>query len=208
MEDVLDLYAEPVDPRRPIVGFDECPYQMVEEVRQPLPLRPGHAQRYDYEYKRAGMCNLFMLVAPQLGWRHVEVTERRTKVDFAHQARALVDEHFPTATVIRLVVDNLNTHGPGALYEAFPPAEARRIVQTLEFHYTPKHGSWVNVAEVELAVLADQCLDRRLGDIVTVRQEVAAWEAQRNAEGTPVHWRFGVTDARTKLARLYPVKAP
>jgi hypothetical protein len=206
MEDVLDLYAEPVDPTRPVVGMDECPYQLVEEVRQPLPCRLGQPERYDSEYKRAGTCNLFMVVAPQLGWRHVDVTERRTKIDFAQQLRALVETHFPTAEVIRVVADNLNTHGVGALDEAFPPAEARRIAKKLEFHPTPKHGSWLNVAEVELAVLTKQCLDRRLGDLASVRREVAAWAKQRNAQQVQVHWRFGATDARTKLSRLYPVK--
>lgn len=206
MEDVLDLYAEPVDPKRPVVGVDECSYQLVAEVHQPLPCRPGQPERYDYEYRRGGTCNLFMFVAPQQGWRHVAVTERRTRVDFAHQLRALVDEHFPDADVIRLVADNLNTHSLGSLYEAFPAAEARRIARKIEFHPTPKHGSWLNVAEVELAVLMKQCLDRRLGDLASVRREVAAWEEKRNADQVQVHWRFGAADARTKLSRLYPVK--
>jgi hypothetical protein len=149
-----------------------------------------------------------MFVAPQQGWRHVDVTERRTQVDFAHQLRALVDEHFPDADVIRLVADNLNTHGLGSLYEAFPAAAARRIARKLEFHPTPKHGSWLNVAAVELAVLMKQCLDRRLGNLGSVRREVAAWEEQRNAEQVQVHWRFGATEARNKLSRLYPVKSP
>jgi DDE superfamily endonuclease len=208
MEDVLDLYAEPEDPKRPVVCFDECPYQVVGEVRQPLPPRPGQPERFDYEYKRNGTCNLFLAVEPKRGQRHVEVTERRTKEDFAHQMKALVDERFPEAEVVRIVVDNLNTHGSGSLYEAYPPLEARRIAKKLEFHYTPKHGSWLNAAEVELAVLANQCLDRRLGDVGRVRQEVGAWEANRNEEGTTIHWRFSTPDARNKLANLYPVKSP
>lgn len=208
MEDILDLYAEPEDPKRPVVGFDECPYQIVEEVRQPVSAKPGQPERFDYEYKRNGTCNLFLTVEPKRGQRHVEVTERRTKEDFAHQMKALVDERFPEADVIRVVIDNLNTHDIGSLYEAYPPIEARRIAKKLEFHYTPKHGSWLNVAEVELAVLAGQCLDRRLGNVGTVRQEIAAWEADRNEASIQVHWRFSTTNARTKLAGIYPVKSP
>jgi DDE superfamily endonuclease len=182
MEDVLDLYAEPDDPTRPRVCFDECPYQLIREVRQPLPAQPGRPLRYDYEYRREGTCNLFMFVQPTVGWRQVKVTERRTKPDFAQCMKDLVDVHFPQADVIRVVLDNLNTHTPAALYEAFEPAEARRLIRKLEFHYTPKHGSWLNMAEIELSVLAGQCLDRRLPDSETVRSEVAAWETQRNAE--------------------------
>jgi hypothetical protein len=204
MEDLLDLYEEPYDPRRPLVCFDELPYQLVSEVRQPLPLRPGQPERYDYEYRREGVCNLFLFFEPLRGWRHVEVTERRTAQDFAHQMRALVDEYLPDAAVIRLVVDNLNIHTPAALYEAFPPAEARRIAAKLEFHYTPKHGSWLNMAEIELAVLSRQCLDRRIPDRVSVRRETAAWESDRNAKQATVNWRFTTVDARVKLKRLYP----
>lgn len=208
MEDVLDLYAEPEDPKRPTVCFDECPYQLVDEVRSPLPVQSGQPERIDYEYRRNGTCNLFMLVEPQAGLRHVEVTERRTKQDFAQQMKALVDERYPEAQVIRLVVDNLNTHSPAALYEAFPPEEARRITHKLEFHYTPKHGSWLNMAEIELAVLARQCLDRRIPDIASVSREVTAWQAKRNEDRVEVHWRFTTPDARTKLQNLYPVKSP
>lgn len=207
MEDVLDLYAEPEDDKRPKVCFDECPYQVVEEVRQPLPAKPGQPQRVDYEYKRNGTCNLFMMLEPDRGWRHVEVTDRRTKVDFAQQMKALVDDHFPDAELIRVIVDNLNTHDPGSIYEAFAPAEARRIVKKLEFHYTPKHGSWLNAAAVELAVLANQCLERRIPDSDSVRREVGAWESRRNDHGIKVHWRFSSTDARTKLIGLYPVQS-
>jgi hypothetical protein len=204
MEDVLDLYAEPVDPRRPVVCFDESPYQLIQETRSPWPATLGRARRDDYEYKRAGTANLFLLVQPLAGWRHVEVTERRTSKDFAHQMRAVVDDYFPEAQTIQLVVDNLNTHTPAALYTAFPAAEARRITRRLAFHYTPKHGSWLNMAEIELAVLADQCLDRRLGAIDLLRHEVAAWEADRNRTRATVNWRFTTTDARLTLPRMYP----
>ena len=204
MEAVLDLYAEPADPKRPRVCFDECPYQLISEVRQPLPVKPGHPRRYDYEYKREGTCNLFMFVRPEIGWRHVQVTDRRTKQDFAHCMKDLVDVYFPEAEIIRLVLDNLNTHAPAALYEAFEPAEARRIIRKLEFHHTPKHGSWLDMAEIEFSVLAEQCLDRRLPDSETVRGEVAAWEARRNAEHATIHWRFTTDKARSKLDRLYP----
>ncbi len=204
MEDVLDLYAEAEDPRRPRVCFDECSYQLLSEVRQPLPVRPGQAVRYDYEYRREGTCNVFVLVQPHIGWRHVKVTERRTKQDFAQCMKDLVDVHFPAAEVVRVVLDQLNTHTPAALYEAFEPDEARRIIRKLEFHHTPKHGSWLNMAEIELSVLASQCLDRRLSDTATVRCEVGAWQARRNAEQASTHWRFTAEDARAKLKRLYP----
>ena len=176
MEDVLDLYAEPDDPQRPRICFDECPYQLLSEVQQPLSAQTGQLLRYDYEYKREGTCNLFMFVQPATGWRHVEVTERRTKPDFAQCMKDLVDRYFPNVAVIRVVLDNLNTHTPAALYEAFEPVEARRIIRKLEFHYTPKHGSWLNMAEIEFSVLAGQCLDRRLPDVDQVRTEVTAWE--------------------------------
>lgn len=204
MEDVLDLYAEPEDPRRPRVCFDECPYQLISEVESVVPAQPGQPERHDYTYQREGTCNLFLFVRPHVGWRHVKVTERRTSPDFAHCMQELVDVHCPDAEVIRVVVDNLNTHTPAALYAILPPAEARRIVQKLEFHYTPKHGSWLNMAEIELGVLAGQCLDRRLPDIETVRREVAVWEAARNARQITISWRFTTPDARVKLERLYP----
>lgn len=204
MEDVLDLYAEAEDPKRPRVCFDECPYQLISEVRQPLPVQPGRPQCYDYEYKREGTCNLFMFVQPHVGWRHVKVTDRRTKVDFAQCMKDLVDVHFPNAEVIRVILDNLNTHTPAALYEAFEPAEARRIIRKLEFHHTPKHGSWLNMAEIEFSVLAGQCLDRRLPDSATVGSEIAAWEADRNAERVTITWRFTTDKARASLSRLYP----
>jgi hypothetical protein len=204
MEDVLDLYTEPFDPTRPLVCFDECPVQLVGETRTPVPAAPGRSRRVDYEYQRNGTANLFMLVQPQAGWRQVTVTARRTKVDFAEQMRALVDEFFPQAERIRVVLDNLNTHTPAALYEAFAPAEARRLLRKLEFHYTPLHGSWLNMAEIELASLARQCLGRRLPDAETLTAEVAAWQGPRNAQQVRITWRFTVSDARTKLDYLYP----
>jgi hypothetical protein len=204
MEDVLDLYAEPPDPKRPRVCVDERPYQLVSETRASLPAAPKRPERFDYEYRREGTCNLFLLARPEASWRHVDVTERRTGRDFAEQLRRLVDVHFPEAEVIRVVLDNLNTHTPAVLYEAFPPAEARRLARKLEFHPTPKHGSWLNMAEVELGVLLRQCLDRRIPDIGTLRREIAAWEGRRNTERATIDWRFTTTDARIKLHRLYP----
>jgi DDE superfamily endonuclease len=205
MEDILDLYAEPYDPQYPVVCFDESPYQLVSEVRPPLPVRPGQPARYDYEYCREGACNLFMCFEPLQGWRHVKVTARRTTQDFAHCMRNLVDVHFPQATVISVVLDNLNTHTPAALYATFPPAEACRILRKLDFHYTPKHGSWLNMAEIEFAVVSTQCLDRRLGDQETVRHAVAAWETQRNAAKATADWRFTTAKARRKLRHIYPL---
>lgn len=204
MEDVLDLYAQPPDPRRPRVCFDELPYQIVAETRIGLPVGPGRPRQVDYEYERRGTCNIFMTVQPEAGWRRVEVTQRRTTHDFALQMQALVDQHFPEAEVIRVVLDNLNTHTPAALYAAFPPAEARRLVSKLEFHHTPKHGSWLNMAETELSVLGRQCLDRHFTGIAAVQQEAAAWERRRNSDQATIQWRFTTNDARTKLYRLYP----
>jgi DDE superfamily endonuclease len=204
MEDLLELYAEPYDALYPVVCFDESPYQLVSETRQPLPCAPGRPARYDYEYRREGTCNLFMFFQPLAGWRHVEVTARRTAQDFARCMKTLVDEYFPQAELISVVLDNLNTHTPAALYETFPPAEARRIVRKLDFRYTPKHASWLNMAELEFAVVDGQCLDRRLSTPGLVRREVAAWEAGRNAAKATVQWQFTVAKARKKLRHLYP----
>ena len=204
LEDVLDLYAEPEDPRYPQVCFDESPVQLTSETRQPLPAQPGQPVRYDTEYKREGTANLFLFVQPLRGWRHVNVTKQRTQQDFAQQMRLLVDQYFPAAQRIRLVVDNLNTHTPASLYSVFPPDEARRITRKLEFHYTPKHGSWLNMAECELAVLAGQCLDRRIPSIEVLREEIAAWQGPRNHLQTKINWQFGTETARVKLKRLYP----
>jgi DDE superfamily endonuclease len=204
MEDVLDLYAEPYDPTRPTVTFDETSKQLIGETRQPLPPRPGQVARYDYEYKRNGTRNIFLVCEPQAGWRHVEVTAQRTMQNFAHQMKWLVDERYPEAEVIRVVLDNLNTHKPGSLYETFAPAEAHRLCQKLEFHYTPKHGSWLNMAEIELSVFARQCLQRRIATEVTLKRELAAVEATRNAAQAKIHWQFTTPQARKKLAHLYP----
>ena len=204
MEDVLDLYAEPYNPKRPKVNFDESNKQLIQEKRQPLPSAPRHSERYDYEYQRNGTRNMFMCCEPQAGWRHVAVTAQRTKLDFAQQMKWLVDEQYPEAEVIRLVMDQLNTHKVASLYDAFAPEEARRIARKLEIHYTPKHGSWLNMAEIELSVLQRQCLDRRIPNETALKDEIAAWEARRNQEQATIDWRFSVTDAREKLKRLYP----
>jgi len=205
MEDVLDLYAEPYDPKRPIICFDETPYQLIREVRSPLPTQAGQPQRYDYEYHREGTCNLFVYLCPKAGWRHVKVTARRTKEDFAYCMHELVDIHFPDAEVIRIVLDNLNTHTPAALYEVFEPAEARRILRKLEFHYTPNHASWLNMVEIEIGVLDGQCLDRRIPDVETVEREAQAWQTSRNENQVKIDWRFTTEAARKKLGRLYPL---
>lgn len=204
MEDVLALYAEPYEAKRPKVNFDETSRQLLADTRAPLAMKGGQPQRNDHEYERKGTRNLFIHCEPQTGWRHVEVTERRTKQDFAQQMKWLVDERYPEAEVIRVILDNLNTHGPGSLYEAFEPSEARRLVEKLEFHYTPKHGSWLNMAEIELSILQRQCLSRRIGDEETLKREVLAWEQQRNKAKETIDWRFSITDAREKLKRLYP----
>lgn len=204
MEDVLDLYAEAEDPKRPRVCFDECPYQLISEVREVIPAKSGQSERHDYEYKREGTCNLFMMVCPERGWRHVKVTTRRTIVDVAHCFKDLVDVHFPDADLIRVIMDQLNTHTLSVLYEVFDPSEARRIARKLEVHHTPKHGSWLNMAEIELAVVNRQCLDRRLPDIPTVRHEIAAWEQRRNTAKATIDWHFTNDAARKKLDRVYP----
>jgi transposase len=203
MEDVLDLYQEPYNPLRPVVCFDEVPYQLIGETRTPVPPAAGRRERFDYEYKRCGTTNLFMLVEPLKGWRQVNVTKRRTNIEFAHQMRDLVDLHYPAADVIRVVLDNLSTHGGAALYEAFRPAEARRILRKLEFHFTPKHGSWLNMAEIEISVLGRQCLRQRIDSVERMRCETLAWETARNSAGTKITWRFTTEDARQKLSRLY-----
>jgi hypothetical protein len=204
MEDVLDVYARPYDPARPVVTIDEGGKQLVGDVRPPLPTRPGAPKRVDYEYARGGMANLFLAFEPLAGRRRVAVTERKASADFARFARRVLDEWYPAADRVVFVLDNLSTHAPAAFYEAFAPAEARRLCERVEWHYTPKHGSWLNVAELELSVLARQCLDRRIPDIDTLRREVAAWEADRNAAVVKVDWQFTTADARTKLKRLYP----
>jgi transposase len=208
MEDVLDVYKRPADPGYPCVCLDERPVQMVSETRQPLPMELGQPERYDYEYRREGVANLFIFFAPLQNWRHIEVTERRTKADWAECIRDLVDVHFPEAQVITVVQDQLNTHNPAALYEFFPPAEAKRLLDRLEFHFTPKHGSWLNMAEIELSVLSRQCLDQRIPDQAALIRETSAWEVERNTSGATVNWRFTTEDARIKLKRLYPSIQP
>ncbi len=204
MEDVLDVYTRPYDPRHPQVCLDETSRQLLGDVAPPRPPAPGRPAREDYEYTREGVCNLFLVTEPLRGWRHVTVSDRRTRVDFAHVIKELVDVHYPAAERIVLVLDNLNTHTPASLYEAFPPAEAKRLADKLEIHYTPKHGSWLNMAELELSVLAEQCLDRRLPDRATLEHEAAAWEAARNAATRTITWRFTTADARITLKHLYP----
>lgn len=204
MEDVLDLYEEPYDANRPKICFDETSKQLIEETRSPEPATAGQVQRYDYEYKRNGTRNIFMICEPQGGRREITVTEQRTKVDFAYQMQRLVDEHYPEAEVIRVVMDNLNTHKPASLYEAFEPAEARRILKKLEFHYTPKHGSWLNMAKIELSILSRECLDRRIADEGTLKDEIKAYQDKRNEARARIEWRFTSKNARIKLHRLYP----
>jgi hypothetical protein len=204
MEDVLGVYTRPYDPRRPQVCLDETSRQLLGEVTPPRPVAPGRPARQDYEYERRGVCNVFLVCEPLRGWRHVTVSERRTRIDWAHCIKELVDDCYPDAEQLVLVQDNLNTHTPASLYEAFPPAEAKRLTDKLELHYTPKHGSWLNMAEIELSILASQCLDRRLADRASLEGEVAAWEATRNVTGRGVDWRFTTEDARIKLRHLYP----
>lgn len=204
MEDVLEVYHRPYDPKRPQVCFDEGSKQQTKESRLPLPAKPGVLTKYDYEYARNGTSNLFIFFAPLEAWRHIKVTDRRTRIDFAHCMRDLVDVHFPEAETIVLVMDNLNTHKLASLYEAFPAQEARRIIDKLEIHYTPKHGSWLNMAEIELSVLQRQCLQARIPDQPTLMDKVAAWEGRRNETQATVHWRFTTEEARIKLHKLYP----
>ena len=204
MEDVLDLYAEPYDADRPVVCFDETSTQLLADVRSPLPTQPGRPRRQDYEYRRGGVRNIFLTCEPLAGWRHLAITERRTMEDFAHQMRWLVDTAYPHAPVIRVVLDNLNIHRMASLYETFPPAEARRIVKRLEFHHTPKHASWLNMAEIEFSILTRDCLRRRNADHAALTQTVNAYLARRNAAQATIDWRFSTQDARSKLHRLYP----
>lgn len=204
MEDVLDVYKRPRDPARPLVCLDETSKQLVAETRTPLPMRPGEPARFDYEYARNGVANAFMLFAPLEGWRQVRITDRRTAIDYAHVLKQLSDEYFASAARIVLVQDNLNTHTPASLYEAFEPAEARRLAERFEWHYTPKHGSWLNLAESELGVLAGQCLARRIAERATLEREVAAWVARRNQHNVKANWHFTCIDARVKLKSLYP----
>ncbi len=204
MEDVLEVYQRPYDRQRPLVCLDETSKQLIAETRVPIAAKPGRPGRHDYEYRRNGTANLFMMFAPLEGWRHVKVTDRHTAMDYAQVLKELSDTHFPGSAKIVLVQDNLNTHKPASLYEAFPPAEARRLVERFEWHYTPKHGSWLDMAEFELSVLSSQCLDRRIPDQRVLKDEVEAWEADRNRKHAKANWQFTTADARVKLSRLYP----
>ena len=204
MEDILEVYQRPYDPQRPLVCVDETSKQLLAETRVPIAAKPGHPARHDYEYRRNGTANLFMMFAPLEGWRHVKVTDRHTALDYAQVLKELSDTHFPGSAKIVLVQDNLNTHQPASLYQAFPPAEARRLVERFEWHYTPKHGSWLDMAESELGVLSSQCLDRRIPDQQVLKEEVNAWEADRNRKHAKADWQFTTADARVKLKRLYP----
>ena len=205
MEDVLALYHLPYNPEEPLICMDETSKQLVGEIKIPIPAAPGQPVRYDYEYERHGTSNIFMFAEPLGNWRKVRVTDFRTAVDWAYAMRELLDVDFPDARIIRLVLDNLNTHSPASFYKAFPPEEARRLIKRLEFHYTPKHGSWLNIAEIELRVLSVQCLGRRIADKETLTREVAAWEQPRNDNhDAKVDWQFSIDNARIKLKRLYP----
>ena len=204
MEDVLDIYHLPYDPDYPVVCFDESSKQLVAEKRISVPAEPGQIERYDYEYKRNGVRNLFLFFSPLASWRHVRVTKQRTHLEWAYCMKDLVDVHFPEANRIRLIQDNLNTHNPAFLYQVFQPVEAKRIIDKLEFHFTPKHGSWLNMAETEFSVISRQCLDRRIGDEAILAQEIAAWEEKRNKAEATVDWQFTTNDARIKLKKLYP----
>lgn len=204
MEELLDLYQQPYNPKEPVVGLDELTKQLVEEVREPLPMESGRAEHYDSHYRRNGVATVFMNFEPLTGWRKVSVTEGKTRVDWAHQVQYLLEMRYPTADKIHLVMDNLNTHGGASLYEAFRPVKARALLKRLQFHYTPKHGSWLNVAEIELSILSRQCLDRRIANATLLIAEIGAWEQERNNKASKVKWQFTTADARVKLYRLYP----
>jgi hypothetical protein len=204
MEDVLAVYERPYDPTAPVVCMDEQPVQLVKETRRPIPVAPGRPVRVDYEYERNGTAAIFMFTEPKAGWRSVALRQQRTKLDWAYEVRELLDRRYAGVPKLTLVMDNLNTHTTGSLYEAFPPAEARRLAQRLEIHYTPKHGSWLNIAENELSVLTRQCLARRIGTLQKMRRQVDAWQTERNQAGTSVHWRFTIDRARERLSRVYP----
>lgn len=204
MEDILDLYAQPFDDSLPVICMDEKPVQLLDETRDPIPMKPGKPQRYDGEYIRNGTSSIFLFTEPLAGWRHVTACERRTKIDWANQIRDLVETYYPNALKIKLVMDNLNTHSISSLYEAFSPEIARNLAKRLEIHYTPKHGSWLNIAEIELSALTRQCLDRRISTILLLNHELAAWETHRNNTQKGVDWQFTTSTARIKLRRLYP----
>jgi len=204
MEDVLDLYCLPYDEDYPVICMDEKPYQLLDEVLAPIPMKPGQVKRIDYEYKREGTCSIFVFSQPLTGWTYANARERRTAVDFAHEIKTLLTVHFPCALKVRLVSDNLNTHVPASLYKAFTPKEARELLRRIEFHYTPKHGSWLNMAEISISMLARQCINRRIPDMATLNNAISAWCANQNRFRNPVNWQFDTVDARIKLRKLYP----
>lgn len=204
MEDVLDLYQQPFNPDYPVVCMDEKPYQLLDEARIPIPMKPGKPERRDSEYVRHGTCSIFIFTEPLAGWRHTSVRERRTRIDWAHEVKKLLDVHYPDAIKVLLVLDNLNTHTIASLYEAFEPETARRLAKRLELHYTPKHGSWLNIAEIELSAMTRQCLGRRIPSINQLALELMEWESARNSNQKGVDWQFTTDDARIKLRRLYP----
>ena len=205
MENTLDLYHEPYNPMRPVVCFDEAMKQLIRALQTAIPMKSGQVQRYDYKYERFGTANIFMFSEPLVGWRYAKVTDQRTMIDYAHCMKYLVDERYPDVEIVRVVQDNLNTHTPASLYKAFPPEEARRILRRLEFNYTPKNGSWLNIAEIELSVLSRQCLNRRIDNKEFLISEVSAWNEERNKNAKVVDWQFTTEDARIKLKRLYPL---
>jgi len=205
MEDVLELYKKPFNPQEPLICMDEICKQLVQETRRPILVKTGRPARFDFEYQRSGVCNLFMFYEPFGGKRYVAVTEHRTKIDWAYQIKELLEVHYPAVRKVILVMDNLNTHTGSSLYEAFPPAEARRLLDRLEIHYTPKHGSWLNIAEIELRILNSQCLNRRISDIDSLKREVSPWQKQRNNANSRIDWQFASEDARIKLKKLYPI---
>ncbi len=204
MEDVLDVYCQPYDADCPVICMDEKPYQLLGDARKPLPMKPGHSYRYDDEYVRHGTCSIFLFTEPLAGWRHVDAQQHRTKVDWALQIQHLLDVDYPDCSKVRLVMDNLNTHSLSSLYEAFSPKTARRLAKRLEIHYTPKHGSWLNIAEIELSVMTSQCLNRRISDITSLNKQISAWASGRNFIQKGVEWQFSTNDARIKLKHLYP----
>lgn len=204
MEDILDLYQQPFDEAFPVICMDEKPFQLLDEARTPIPMKPGKPERQDGEYIRNGTCSIFLFTEPLAGWRHVAACERRTRIDWANQVRDLLEIYYPNTPKIRLVMDNLNTHSLSSLYEAFPPEVARSLAKRLEIHYTPKHGSWLNIAEIELSAMSKQCLDRRIATITSLRSELSAWETDRNKNQKGVDWQFTTDTARIKLKRLYP----
>ena len=205
MEDILDIYALPYDPEIPLICMDEQPVQLLGEHIEPLEMKPGRTKKEDFQYTRNGTCSIFMFTEPLAGWRHVSAEKRRTKLDWANQIKQLLEVHYPNAKKIRLVMDNLNTHSIGSLYDAFEPSVARSLAQRLEIHYTPKHGSWLNMAELELSALTTQCLNRRIGDLVSLRKAISAWNKMQNDSGKTVIWQFSTQNARGKLKSLYPI---